>query len=88
MSFQTVIWIVMGLLAAAAIVVVVLTTGSWQSGTFRLVSAGSLICLALFCGFGFIASGEATGERLVMFRVIYGVLGGLSLAGAVRLATR
>ena len=49
----------------------------------RLGSSGGCFLVALFCVYGFVASAELQGQREVLWKVGYAVVGALSLAAAL-----
>ena len=51
----------------------------------KLVVSLFLLAFAAFCGFGFLASFEYTGMRMLPWAISYGILGIASLGGALRL---
>ncbi len=54
----------------------------------RFLSSGGLLFLALFCAYGFWASGELNGQKEVAWKTGYAVLGVLSLVGTVYQAAK
>lgn len=54
----------------------------------KFASSGSCLLFAMFCGYGFLASGEYSGAKELWWKVGYGTVGGLSLLSAIWLAWR
>lgn len=48
----------------------------------RVFSSGCFFFLALFCIYGFIASGEYDGEKEIVWKTTYVVLGLIAVVGA------
>jgi len=56
-----------------------------RHGELRVASAGAMLLLAGFCAYGFIASGEYSGQRELLWKVGYAIIGGAGVASAILL---
>lgn len=54
----------------------------------RWGSSGGCLLVAMFCAYGFLASGELQGDREIAWKTGYALVGGLSFLAAVWQAFR
>lgn len=78
--------LVIAILLCLACSSIVFGISSFRAGKLRFASSGSLLIIAAFCAYGFIASGEYTGSKELYFKSAYGLVGGLCVVAALWLA--
>jgi hypothetical protein len=49
----------------------------------KWLTSGGCFLFAIFCGYGFLASGELSGTAELLWKIGYALTGGLAFAGAV-----